>query len=99
MSTFAKLLAHLLRDLEVVTSGQLVEVSRKEILSNCGHHGDVEKQMAKLWKAATGGVLLVNDAHSLQDRGEKSRDDQGGEAVEFLVRQLQAMLQKSSGEA
>ena len=25
-------------------------MSRKELLAGCGSHGDVEKQMAKLWK-------------------------------------------------
>eukprot|EP00928_Gymnodinium_smaydae_P016259 TRINITY_DN16075_c0_g1_i1.p1 TRINITY_DN16075_c0_g1~~TRINITY_DN16075_c0_g1_i1.p1 ORF type:complete len:828 (-),score=195.32 TRINITY_DN16075_c0_g1_i1:134-2617(-) len=95
MSQTAKTLAHLLRDLEVVASGQLIETSRKELLSGSG---DAEKQMNQVWKAAAGGVLMLNDAHTLQDR-ERSRDSDGLEASEFLAKQLSAMEAKCAGES
>jgi len=95
MSTVARHLAHLLRDMEVVTTGQLLEVSRKELLSG---GSDVEKQMEKLWKAAAGGVLMLNDVHLFQDR-ERSRDHEGLEATEYVAKQLDLMFRRSTGEA
>lgn len=97
MTTVARYLVHLLRDLEVLATGQLLEVNRKQLLAGCRGDGDVEKQMAKLWRAASGGVLLVNDAHMLQDR-ERSRDEQGVEASEWLAKQLDVMTRKCTGE-
>jgi len=94
-SKTAKLLAHLLRDLEVVASGQLIETSRQKLLSGAS---DVEKQMNQLWKCAAGGVLMVNDVHTLHDR-ERSRDSDGLEASEFLAKQLSGMAAKCSGES
>eukprot|EP00927_Polykrikos_kofoidii_P034785 TRINITY_DN29430_c0_g1_i1.p1 TRINITY_DN29430_c0_g1~~TRINITY_DN29430_c0_g1_i1.p1 ORF type:complete len:854 (+),score=166.19 TRINITY_DN29430_c0_g1_i1:94-2562(+) len=94
MSSVAQLVAHLLRDLEVIASGQLLEVSRKELLTGSS---DVDKQMSKMWRAAAGGVLLVNDAHTFIDR-ERSRDSEGQEASEFLAKQVNNMAAKSSGE-
>lgn len=94
MSTIAQILAHLLRDLEVIASGQLLEVSRKELLTGSS---DVDKQMAKMWRAAAGGVLLVNEAHTFIDR-ERSRDSEGLEASEFIAKQLNSMTAKCSGE-
>jgi len=97
MSTVARLLAHLLRDLDVLGSGQLTEVNRKELLSGCKSYGDSDKQMQKLWQAATGGVLLINDIHLMQDR-ERSRDEVGVEACESIAQQLNSLSQKSSVE-
>mmetsp|Transcript_63090 Transcript_63090/g.150383 ORF Transcript_63090/g.150383 Transcript_63090/m.150383 type:complete len:824 (+) Transcript_63090:138-2609(+) len=94
MTTVAKLMAHLLRDMEVITSGQLIEVDRKGLI---GSASDVEKEMSKVWKAATGGVLMVNDVHLFHDR-ERSRDSEGIEASDFLAKQLDAMAKKCSGE-
>jgi SpoVK/Ycf46/Vps4 family AAA+-type ATPase len=95
MTKTAQLLAHLLRDLEVIASGQLIETSRQELLSGSS---DVDRQMNQLWKSAGGGVLMVNDVQTLQDR-DRSRDSDGLEASDFLAKQLNAMAAKSAGEA
>mmetsp|Transcript_23988 Transcript_23988/g.44075 ORF Transcript_23988/g.44075 Transcript_23988/m.44075 type:complete len:817 (-) Transcript_23988:116-2566(-) len=94
-STVAKLLAHLLRDMDVVTTGQLIEVDRKTLI---GSASDVEKEMSKVWKAATGGVLLVNEVHLFHDR-DRSRDSEGLEASEYVAKQLDSMAKKCSGES
>eukprot|EP00929_Paragymnodinium_shiwhaense_P120472 TRINITY_DN92422_c0_g1_i1.p1 TRINITY_DN92422_c0_g1~~TRINITY_DN92422_c0_g1_i1.p1 ORF type:complete len:821 (-),score=222.45 TRINITY_DN92422_c0_g1_i1:101-2563(-) len=94
MSAIAMLLGHLLRDLEVLATGHIIESSRKELL---GGSDNAEKQMSKIWKAASGGVLMLNDAHTFVDR-ERSRDSDGLEASEFLSKQLTAMALKCSGE-
>merc|ERR1712137_1095015 len=98
MSTVTQLLAHLLRDLEVLESGHVVEVSRKDLVPASGSQGDTEKLMSKLWDSALGGVLMINDVHLLHDRAERSRDDQGLEACEFLSKQLDLMARRCSGE-
>eukprot|EP00930_Biecheleria_cincta_P019073 TRINITY_DN1466_c0_g1_i1.p1 TRINITY_DN1466_c0_g1~~TRINITY_DN1466_c0_g1_i1.p1 ORF type:complete len:853 (+),score=168.53 TRINITY_DN1466_c0_g1_i1:50-2560(+) len=95
MSKTAQLMAHLLRDLEVISSGQLLETSREELLAGSS---DVDKQMNKLWKCAGGGVLLVNDVQTMQDR-ERSRDNDGVEASEFIAKQIASMAAKCSGES
>lgn len=95
MSKTAQLLAHLLRDLEVISSGQLVETSREELLAGSS---DVDKQMNKLWKCAAGGVLMVNDVQALQDR-ESSRDKDGVEASDFIAKHIGTMAAKCSGDS
>jgi len=94
MSTVAKMLAHLLRDVEVLVEGKLIEVNRKELLSGVG---DVEKQMTKLWRAASGNVLLINEVHTFHDR-ERSRDSDGIEASNFIAKQIDSMAKKCMGE-
>jgi len=79
---------------EVVATGHLIEVNRKDLLAGSS---DAEKQMSKLWKSASGGVLLINDVHTFQDR-ERSRDSEGLEAAEYLAKQLASMAAKCSGE-
>merc|ERR1712217_199187 len=91
----AQLLAHLLRDLEVISTGHLIETSRKELLSGSS---DADKQMSQVCKAANGGVLLVTDVHTFQDR-ERSKDSDGMEAAECLAKQLNAMTVKCSGDS
>lgn len=95
MSKTAQILAHLMRDLEVLADGQVLETSRQDILSGSN---EVEKQMNQLWKNAGGGMLVVNQVDTLQDR-ERSRDSDGVEASEFLAKQLTSMNAKSSGES
>eukprot|EP00927_Polykrikos_kofoidii_P039435 TRINITY_DN33824_c0_g1_i1.p1 TRINITY_DN33824_c0_g1~~TRINITY_DN33824_c0_g1_i1.p1 ORF type:complete len:848 (-),score=131.49 TRINITY_DN33824_c0_g1_i1:45-2588(-) len=98
MSTVAQHLTHLLRDIEVLSTGQILEVNRRDLFAGCSSHGDIEKQMSRLWKAADGGVLFVNDAQSFQDR-ERSRDEQGLEACEWIAKQVDAMARKCSGDS
>merc|ERR1719424_616906 len=94
-SKTAGLLAHLLRDLGVIASGQLLETSRQKLLSGSS---DADKEMNKLWKSAAGGVLMINDVQTFQDR-ERSRDSDGVDASEFLAKQLAGMTARSSGES
>eukprot|EP00929_Paragymnodinium_shiwhaense_P029911 TRINITY_DN17052_c0_g1_i1.p1 TRINITY_DN17052_c0_g1~~TRINITY_DN17052_c0_g1_i1.p1 ORF type:complete len:863 (-),score=240.53 TRINITY_DN17052_c0_g1_i1:65-2653(-) len=98
MTSVAKLLSHLLRDLEVCTSGQLVEICRQDVVASCESSSQLERQLTKLWKAASGGVLLVNDAQLFQEKNERGRDDIGTEACEWINKQVQSMAQKCSGE-
>merc|ERR1719424_252092 len=94
-SKTAGLLAHLLRDLGVIASGQLLETSRQKLLSGSS---DADKEMNKLWKSAAGGMIMVNDVQTFHDR-EKSRDTDGVDASEFLAKQIASMTALSSGES
>lgn len=57
-TTIARKLTHLLKDLGVVSRGHLIETSRKELTAS---YGEGDKTVGKVWKAAQGGVLLIED--------------------------------------
>lgn len=99
MSTIGHLLAHWLRDLEVLRTGQLLEVSKQELFAGFAAEGDVAKQLAKLWRAASGGVLMLNDAHLIAGEGDRSREEQGQEASEWLYRQIQQMESRCTDDS
>lgn len=96
MSTIGRIMAHMFRDLDVITQGHVIEVSRKELLNGCTSYGDAEKQLNKIWKTAGGGVFIINDAHLLQK--SEGRDEAGGEAVEWLTKQVEAMQKKAASD-
>lgn len=87
-SAVARLIGGMLLKMGVLTTGQVVEVTRKDLLAGCSG-GDVEARVRKVARAAEGGVLLINDADSLRD-GEKS-DRLGEEAIAALGKQLESM--------
>lgn len=76
----ARLVAAIYRELGVITKGQLVEVTRKDMIS------DIVGQTAKLVedkvKEAMGGVLFIDEAYSVC---KNDQDIYGQEAVDTLV--------------
>lgn len=89
VSIVAKIIGGLLLKMGVVATGQVVEVSKKELLAGCSG-GDVEARLKKITKPAEGGVLLITDAENLKDTEAKS-DRLGDEAIVALSRQLEGM--------
>ncbi|CAK0855938.1 unnamed protein product, partial [Prorocentrum cordatum] len=86
--TVARLLGALLLKLGVLSTGHVVEVTRKDLLSGCGS-GEVEARMKKVAKASDGGIMLVKDADQLKD-SERS-DRLGEEAQLALSRQMESV--------
>ena len=82
-TTIARLVAQMLHSLGVLKTGQLVEVTRKDLIGS--HHGETGHLTADACKKASGGVLLIDEAYSL--RLEGSSDSAGQECVNTLVKE------------
>eukprot|EP00930_Biecheleria_cincta_P022270 TRINITY_DN16279_c0_g1_i2.p1 TRINITY_DN16279_c0_g1~~TRINITY_DN16279_c0_g1_i2.p1 ORF type:complete len:839 (+),score=233.83 TRINITY_DN16279_c0_g1_i2:75-2591(+) len=91
-SSVARLLAGMLLKLRVLSGGQVVEATRKDLLAGCSGGGDVETKLKKVAKAADGGVLLISGADMLRDP-EKSSDRLGEEALQAVSK----LVEGSSG--
>lgn len=76
----ARLVADIYRELGVITKGQLVEVNRKDLVSE--FVGKTAKQVDEKVKEAMGGVLFIDEAYSLC---KDDNDSFGKEAVDALV--------------
>jgi SpoVK/Ycf46/Vps4 family AAA+-type ATPase len=75
----ARLLATLLRELGLLASGHLLEVSRADLVA--GYVGQTALKTAERIQEAQGGVLYVEGAPALARRG----DSYGQEAIEALA--------------
>ena len=79
-TTMARLFANALNALGVLPIGQLVEVSRKDLISQ--YVGDTPKLVASRFDEAMGGVLFIDEAYSLM---ASENDSVGKEAVDTLL--------------
>ncbi len=79
-TTMARLFANALNALGVLPIGQLVEVSRKDLISQ--YVGDTPKLVASRFDEAMGGVLFIDEAYSLM---ASKNDSVGKEAVDTLL--------------
>ena len=80
-TTMARLLARYLKVIGILESGQLVEVSRGDLVGRyVGHTAPLTKQVIQ---SALGGVLFIDEAYSLY----RGKDDHFGlEAIDTLVK-------------
>ena len=94
MTCIGRLLAHMLRDLRVLETGQFIEVNPKDIL-NAAHTGDAEKKVSEWIERAKGGLLMIDDAHLLRQTDSRSRENAGIEAVMALTKAMEKNLDKT----
>ncbi len=81
----AKVMASLLNNLGYLSVGQLVEVTRDDLVGQyVGHTAPKTKEKIK---TAQGGVLLLNEAYNLSKPGNDK--DYGPEAVELLLQYME----------
>lgn len=83
-TTIARILARYLKSIGILSSGQLVEVTRADLVGRyVGHTAPLTNQVIK---SALGGVLFIDEAYSLY----RGKDDNFGlEAIDTLVKGME----------
>lgn len=79
-TTIARVFADLLNTLEVLPSGQLVEVKRKDLVSE--FMGGTAQKVDQVVSKAIGGVLFIDEVYSLKN---DDHDSFGQEAIDTLL--------------
>ena len=80
-TTVARLVAGIYQALGLLSSGQLVEVDRSELVA--GYLGQTAIKTAEVVARAAGGVLFIDEAYSL------AGDQYGTEAIDTLVKEME----------
>jgi SpoVK/Ycf46/Vps4 family AAA+-type ATPase len=80
-TTVARLLSQILRALEIVSQGHLVETDRSHLVA--GYVGQTAVRTRQVLESALGGTLLIDEAYALA-RG--SEQDFGREAIDTIVK-------------
>lgn len=83
-TTIARLISKYLKAIGVLTGGQLVEVTRADLVGR--YVGHTAPLTAQVLKSAVGGVLFIDEAYSLY-RGKE--DSFGLEAIDTLVKGME----------
>lgn len=83
-TTVARLLAKILKDNDILSRGQLVEVGRGDLVGK--YVGWTAPTIQKKFKLAEGGVLFIDEAYSLVDDRDGSFGD---EAINTIVQEME----------
>lgn len=83
-TTVARLMSKIYFRMGILSKGHLVEVERSDLVS--GYIGQTAIQVQSYIKKAIGGVLFIDEAYSLVNRGE---NDFGKEAIDTLLKGME----------
>ena len=83
-TTIARFLSKIFHSLGILSKGQLVEVDRGDLVA--GYVGQTAIKTKDCINKAMGGVLFIDEAYSLTNRGE---NDYGAEAVDTLLKAME----------
>ncbi|PGK52385.1 hypothetical protein CN918_31875 [Priestia megaterium] len=83
-TTFARLVAEYFKAIGALSSGHLVEVTRQDLVGE--YIGHTAEKTMEVINRAKGGVLLVDEAPTLAEGGEK---DYGREAINAFIKPME----------
>ena len=89
-TTVARLFAQIMKDNEVLSKGELIEVGRKDLIGK--YVGWTAKQVESVFKMAEGSVLFIDEAYSLVDGHDKLY---GQEAINTIVQMMENMRENT----
>lgn len=84
-TTVAKLLGQIYHSLGLLSKGQVHEVGRVDLIGE--YIGQTAPKVQKAIEKARGGILFVDEAYALSDRGDDGKDF-GKEAIEVFIKEM-----------
>lgn len=84
-TTVARLLAKIYHKLGLISSGQLIEVDRADLVG--GYVGQTAIKTKEVIQRAMGGVLFIDEAYSLTS--SKDSSDYGQEAIDTILKAME----------
>ncbi|MFG2232278.1 right-handed parallel beta-helix repeat-containing protein [Streptomyces sp. NPDC048723] len=85
-TTVARLFGQLLSALGMLGEGQIIEVSRHDLVA--GYIGQTEEKTKNAFDRARGGVLFIDEAYALSSRSA-GQQDFGKQAIDTLVKLME----------
>ena len=85
-TTFARTLASMLKEMEILKRGHLIEVDRSHLVAE--YVGQTAIKTTEVVQSALGGVLFIDEAYSLVEEGTVGGGF-GKEAIDTLVRLIE----------
>lgn len=84
-TSVARMLGQIYLSLNLLSKGEVHEVGRADLVAE--YIGQTAPKVKKLIEKARGGVLFVDEAYALSDRGEDGKDF-GKEVIEILLKEM-----------
>lgn len=84
-TTVARMLGNLYRALGVLSNGKVHEVGRAELVAE--YIGQTAPKVKKAIEQARGGILFIDEAYALTNRGDDEKDF-GREVIEVLLKEM-----------
>lgn len=83
-TTVARIVAGLLAEIGIITTGKFIEVGRADLVAQ--YVGQTAPMVQNVFQKAKGGVLFIDEAYSLL---EERRGEFGDEAINMIVQEME----------
>ena len=83
-TTVARIVAGVLKEIGIITSGEFIEVGRADLVAQ--YVGKTAPMVKSVFQRAKGGVLFIDEAYSLLDKGNGRFGD---EALNMIVQEME----------